>query len=82
MYYLAVTPCRGNLQHVQVPQLTNQHPFVTVLGCQSSLCVINSMCNILGNQLVILKIEQTCIRGSISQFKKYTAISEQNRPFL
>ena len=58
MYSLAVNHYRGNLQHVQVSQLTNQHPVVTVLGCQSSVCVMYSMCNILGNQLVFLKIEE------------------------
>ena len=57
LFYLAVNHCRGDLQHMQVSQLTIQHPVVTVMGCQSSVYVMYSMCNILGNQLVFLKIE-------------------------
>ena len=47
---------QGDLQHVQVSQLTIQHPVVAVMGCQPSVCVMYSMCNLMGNQLVFLKI--------------------------
>ena len=55
--YLAVNHCGGDLQHVQASQLTIQHAVVAVMGCQSSVCVMYSMCNLLGNQLVSLEIE-------------------------
>ena len=42
---------------MQVSKLTNQHPVAAVMSCQSSVCVMYSMCNILDNQLVFLKIE-------------------------
>ena len=42
---------------MQVSQLTIQLPVVAVMGCQSSVYVMYSTCNILGNQLVFLKIE-------------------------
>ena len=34
---------------------------VAVMGCQSILCVMYSMCNFMGCQLVFLKIETICI---------------------
>ena len=43
-----VNHCRGNLQHVQVSQLTIQHPVVAEMGCQLSFYVMYGMCNILG----------------------------------
>ena len=56
-FALTIDRCRGNLQHMQVSQLTIQHPVVAVMGCQSFVYVMYSMCNVLGNQLVFLKIE-------------------------
>ena len=55
--YQAVNHFRGDLQHMQVSQLTNQHPVVAVMGCQSPVCVMYSMCNFVGSQLAFLKIE-------------------------
>ena len=55
--YLAVNHCKGDLQQMHVSQLTIQHSVVAVMDCQLSACVMYSLCNLLGNQLVFLTIE-------------------------
>ena len=57
------------LQHMQVPELSTSIFIVTLFSCQPSTCVISSMCNILSNHLVFLKIEISLYSGSSSQLK-------------
>ena len=53
---------------MQAPKLTNRVSAVTLLGCQSSFCVMINMCNVLSNWLVFQKIETSlysCSSNSI-----------------